>query len=146
MSYKIQGDGTVSSVMETPSAGRVGLIAPESPEAWIQEIGSGEMKDGSGLVELDRTYLETVTITDKIPMRVLIQFTSPPPDKYYVRKFATGFEVIDSSGERTNATFDFFVNARWKGWENVRFDPVSYPAAPEIARTSEIQKPAASAP
>jgi len=120
--YKIQGGGAVSSVMST-SVGRVGLIAPESPEAWVQDFGNGKLVSGRATVDLDQTFLECVTISNDLPLKVFITFTSPPPVSYYVNKGTDGFEVVATSGEGLTASFDYFVSARWKGWEDIRFDP-----------------------
>ncbi len=135
--YKIYGTGAVSSVMPT-LAGDVVLIAPESPEAWVQDFGNGRMKNGRASVELDPTLVECATISDEHPMKVFITFTSPPPASYYVSKGTDGFEVISTSGDYPDATFDYFVSVRWKGWEGVRFDPADPPpeeiqAAPDQA-------------
>ena len=123
LNYKIRGTGTVASVMKT-SQGEVTLIAPEAPEAWVQDYGSGEIRGGQGHVDLDPTFLECVTVSESDPLKVYIQFTSPPPASYYVKKGQTGFDVVESSGDAISATFDYFVVARWKGWEGVRFPKV----------------------
>jgi hypothetical protein len=124
--YKIQGSGAAASVMST-TIGDVALIAPESPEAWLQDFGTGQIVNGRASVVLDPTFVECATISAKYPMQVFITFTSPPPASYYVEKGTDGFEVISTSGDKPNATFDYFVSVRWKGWEDIRFDPVDPP-------------------
>lgn len=125
--YKVIGNGTVSSIMPTTSRGLVTLMAPESPEAWIQDFGSAEMKNGTAVVALDETFLEVVTVSEEEPLRILVQFTSPPPRQYYVEKSLTGFTVFDSGGDMLDATFDYFVAGRWKGWEGMRFHAAPQP-------------------
>jgi hypothetical protein len=124
--YKIYGTGAVSSVMPT-TTGDVVLIAPESPEAWVQDFGSGRMQNGRASVELDPTLVECATISDNYPMKVFITFTSPPPASYYVNKGMDGFEIISTSSDNFDATFDYFVSVRWKGWEDTRFEPADPP-------------------
>ncbi len=121
--YKINGDGTVASVMET-RRGRRTLIAPESPEAWIDDYGSGEIVGGRSHIELDPTYLDCVTISEKYPMKVFVQLTSPMTSQFYVEKGTTGFDVIvtGEGAESVNATFDWRVVAKWKNYEHVRFE------------------------
>jgi hypothetical protein len=75
-------------------------------------------------VDLDATFLECASVSDSDPLKVYIQFTSPPPASYYIKKGPTGFDVIESSGDAISATFDYFVVARWKGWEGIRFPEV----------------------
>ncbi|RJQ40656.1 MAG: hypothetical protein C4555_01250 [Dehalococcoidia bacterium] len=126
--YKISGTGAVSTVMPT-TKGSVGLIAPESPEAWFQDFGGGAVVNGIGTVQLDATFLECVTIQNNEQLRIFVTFTSPSPETYYVKKTATGFSVVASGANSEQATFDYFVSARWKGWEKVRFDSVDAPPA-----------------
>jgi hypothetical protein len=109
--------------------GSVGLIAPESPEAWFQDFGGGAVVNGIGTVQLDATFLECVTIQNNEQLRIFVTFTSPSPETYYVKKTATGFSVVASGANSEQATFDYFVSARWKGWEKVRFDSVDAPPA-----------------
>jgi hypothetical protein len=122
LSYKITGTGAVSTVMST-SAGRVSLVCPESPEAWIEDCGSGEIKSGTCHVDLDPTFLECVTVNDANPLKVFVQLTAPLEEQYYVKKGLAGFDVIvfGAGAATAGATFDFKVMAKWKGWEKVRF-------------------------
>ena len=138
--YKIYGTGAVSSIMTT-TGGRVGLIAPESPEAWIQDLGSGQMTGGHAVVTLDNRFLQCVTLADPTQMRVFVQFTSPPPASYYVTKNAAGFEVVDGSGAPTTASFDWIVMGRWKGWESVRFAPAPGPAEAQSVAPNDAASP-----
>jgi hypothetical protein len=133
--YKIQGTGLVSSIMES-SRGRVGLVAPESPEAWIQDFGSGEMINGVAQVNLDATFLECVTISQEHPIKIFVQFTSKPPKSYYIDKEIGSFRVIDSDEENSNATFDYFVTAKWKEYEHLRFESVR---SPDSSKESMIE-------
>jgi hypothetical protein len=109
------------------SAGRVALVSPESPQAWIEDYGSGWIADGVGHVELDPLFLECVTIDDDHPMKVFVQLTSPFPHVVYVRKLRTGFNVIASDGGKAEASFDYKVVATWRGQERFRFEAVDAP-------------------
>ena len=135
--YKILGTGSVSTVMPT-SRGDVSLVCPESPEAWFEDMGSGEIVDGVGHVELDPTFLECVTVDEDHPIMVFVQLTSPLGSQYYISKGTTGFDVIvDESplgrlvaggdDHRAVATFDFRVVAKWKGMEDFRFERAEGP-------------------
>jgi hypothetical protein len=137
-SYKIIGSGAVSTVMST-SAGRVSLVCPESPEAWIEDCGSGEIKSGTCHVDLDQTFLECVTINDANPLKVFVQLTAPLEQQYYVKKGLAGFDVIvvGAGSATADATFDFKVMCRWKDWEKVRFAKAGEPR--EAAQASSGQ-------
>jgi hypothetical protein len=138
-SYKIIGSGSNGTVMAT-NRGSVALISPESPEAWFQDYGSGEVKNGVGHVELDGVFLQCITVSNENPLKVFVTFTSPPPGNYYVRKGTTGFDVVAGDGGSFEASFDYVVVARWKGWEGVRFDRPGWPRQTAKA-TAEGEEP-----
>jgi hypothetical protein len=121
--YKITGPGIVSTTMVT-SAGEVRLAAPESPEPWIDDYGSGEIVDGTCHIDLDPIYLDCVTANEQHPLKVFIEFTSPLPHHYYISKGLTGFDliVIGEGTETADATFDYRVVGKWKGHEDFRFE------------------------
>lgn len=132
--YKVYGTGSVSTIMST-SRGSVGLICPESPEAWFEDYGEGQLVGGRAHIELDPLFLETVTIDAQNPMKVFIQLTSGEPMGIVVEKGLTGFDVVveDTS---SIATFDYRIVAKWKGWEGVRF-----PQAPGPLPVQEVAVP-----
>ncbi len=121
--YKIQGTGVVSSVMAT-SKGEVSLIAPESPEAWIQDFGEGQLNSGKANIQYEGIFLECIDISSSQSARIFITFTSSPPERYHIEKNSSGFSVVAGGTTNLDATFDYFVSARWKGWENKRFENV----------------------
>jgi len=100
--------------------GTVNLPASVFPEAIVQDIGHGVIKDGPARIELDPIYLDCVTISEENPMTVFLQFTAPPA-QHYIEKGTTGFEVIVTDGVVQNATFDYSVPATKKGAEKTRF-------------------------
>jgi hypothetical protein len=123
--YKIMGTGITATVMAT-SKGRVALACPESPEAWIEDFGSGKVAAGMCHVDLDQMFLDCVTVDDSNPLKVFVQPTSPAMSDFYVAKGQTGFDVIltgDNAGDVT-ATFDYRVVGKWRGYESFRFERV----------------------
>jgi hypothetical protein len=140
--YKILGDGMAATVMST-SKGRVALACPESPEAWIEDFGSGIAADGRAHVDLDAVYLECTTVNDTYPLKVFVQLTSPAAQQFYVEKGKTGFDVIfvGDGADKVSATFDYKVVGKWKGNEDFRFAPVEAMPAAEMAVESEPDRP-----
>jgi hypothetical protein len=126
--YKIQGDGAASTILST-SRGKKTLICPESPEAWIEDYGSGELTNGQCRVDLDPLFLDCVTVSEEYPLKVLVTFTSPLAHHFYVDKGNSGFDVIvlGEGAESTVASFDYKVVAKWKGFEHVRFQDYDEP-------------------
>jgi hypothetical protein len=123
VSRKIEGSGSVNTVMQT-SKGRVSLVCPESPEAWIEDYGTGEIAAGAAHVDLDPTFLECTTVDEANPLKVFVELTSPLEQQYYVKKGDKGFDVIvvGEGAAAAGCTFDYKVVARWKGYENSRFE------------------------
>jgi hypothetical protein len=128
--YKIQGDGLVSTVMAT-SAGKKTLVCPESPEAWIEDYGSGTIAEGRCHVELDPLFLDCVTVNEKHPLKVLVTLTSPITNQFYVEKGLTGFEliVVGQGADTVDGTFDYKVVGKWKDHESLRFADYHEPHA-----------------
>ena len=123
--YKIMGDGIASTIMST-SKGEVALACPESPEAWIEDFGSGSVAEGKSHIDLDPMYLDCVTVNDDHPLKVFVHSTSPAAQQFYVEKGKNGFDVVfvGDGAEKVSATFDYKVVAKWRGNEDFRFEPV----------------------
>lgn len=138
--YKVHGDGASATVVAT-STGKRTLVCPESPEAWFEDYGSGEIKSGSCHVELDPIFLDCITVNDTHPLKVFVQLTSPLEQQYYVKKGTTGFDVVavgDGAGS-ASAIFDYKVVGKWKGYEKVRFERA--PEETEVMRVSIGARP-----
>jgi len=122
LQYDVYGSGGYALAVST-SKGHRSLFGPVSPESWIEDYGTAEIKGGISHVELDPTLLDCVTISEANPMKVFVQLTSPVVNQFYVKKNQTGFDVI-VTGEDTNAvdaTFDYRIVAVRKNRENMRF-------------------------
>ncbi len=140
--YKIYGDGLVSSVMAT-SAGKKTLVAPESPEAWIEDFGSGNITSGFCHVELDPLLLNCITVSEEHPIKVLVTLTSAIANQFYVEKGLTGFDVIlvGEGAESVEGTFDYKVAGKWKDNEHLRF--AGYEEPLEAVQAIEPERKAA---
>ena len=114
--------GTKNAVVRTENHGDRMLYKTESPEVWFEDFGSGELANGLATVELDPIYLETVTIDDAHPLRVVVTVTGPSPG-VFVEKSSRGFTVRELSGGRGCATFDWRVAAKRTGLEDARLTP-----------------------
>ena len=139
--YKIQGDGLVSTVMGT-KAGKKTLVCPESPEAWIEDYGSGTIASGVCHVDLDPLFLDCVTVDKEQPLKVLVTLTSPITNQFYVKKGLTGFDlvVVGEGAEAGEGTFDYKVVGKWKDNESIRF--ADYEEPPAAVRAIEPEKQA----
>jgi hypothetical protein len=111
------------------SKGQRILTSPQSPEAWIEDYGSAEIKEGFCHVDLDPLYTDCVTIDDANPVKVFVQMTSPVINQHYVKKGTTGFDliVVGEGADQVNGTFDYRVVAARKDHEKIRFAEAQSP-------------------
>ncbi len=117
----LAGTGTKSCVVRT-SEGPTLLYCQESPECWFEDFGEGRLVNGRAHVELDRLFLETVTIDEDNPMKVFVQLHEETCRGVAVKKGKTGFDVIELQGGASDGTFDYRVVAKRKGYEEDRLE------------------------
>ncbi len=126
---KIEGNGTVNTVMQTRS-GMKSLFAPESPEAWFEDVGKGQLAKGHCRIELDPLFLDCITVDDSMPLNVFVQLNDDCKG-VYVKTDHTGFDVYELQGGIADAKFTYKVIAKWKGYELERF-PKALPRQPSV--------------
>jgi len=134
--YKINGVGLVSTIMDTRE-GKKNLFAPESPEPWFEDLGEGQLKNGSsGKILLDPKFLDCITVDAQHPLKVFVQLRDDCKG-VYVRTYDDGFEVKELQGGTSNARFSYRVVGAWKGHEDLRFPT----APPRLSRaTASVAK------
>ncbi|MBN2544127.1 hypothetical protein JXI42_14800 [bacterium] len=102
----------------------VGYSTPMSAttKRWLEHIGESKLSGGKARIDLPKEFMETVTITESIPMQV---FITPYGNlgQYTVERHNTYFVVNQISGE-PNAQFAYKVHARIRGFENAGIEPV----------------------
>ena len=142
------GSGAKYAVAKTSQGHRL-LSVIESPEVWFEDFGEGQLINGNAHIELDPLFLETITINSSNPMKVFIQLNDPNCNGVAVIKGTTGFDVIELQNGTNNASFDFRILAKRKGYENQRLkatdvgmdDPNLYPELwQEIEKRQEEAK------
>ncbi|PWT97560.1 MAG: hypothetical protein C5B51_31140 [Terriglobia bacterium] len=150
--YKINGVGTVSTNIAdvTDPGGRrhITLHAPETPEIYFMDFGSGVLRNGRAHVDLDPRLLGGVAIDARHPMRVFIQLEEDENTRGVVvkNKTTTGFDVVEIGGGHSNQPFQWQVvanradellgNGRVSQNADTRFEPVG----PELETTSTPAK------
>ena len=110
--------GMKSAVVSLPDDRIVALYAVESPENWFEDFGSAELRGGAAVVALDPTFALTVNAGASYHI-----FLTPNGDckgLYVTEKTATGFQVRELQGGRSNISFDYRIVAKRRGYENVR--------------------------
>ncbi|MDP4237380.1 MAG: hypothetical protein Q8919_13110 [Bacteroidota bacterium] len=109
------------------------LYCEEATEIWFNDYGSSQLVGGKAVIELDDIFLNTVTIDEKNPMKIFIQMNGES-NPVYVKKGATSFEVVESGGGRSNASFDYRIVAKRRGFESRRLEVVELPKFPDGGR------------
>jgi hypothetical protein len=120
--YGILSNGLTSTVTPTGSGSRA-LYAAGSPEVWLEDFGEGKLDNGHARVDLDALFLETVTISEKHPMKVFVQLNDDC-EGVYVKRGNTGFDVHELNNGKSNAHFSYRVVAKRKGYEGKRLEVV----------------------
>ncbi len=109
--YKIVGNGAVSTIVKNTKGDNVVLHAPETPEVYFEDYGEGQLVNGIAHITLDSTFAQTVTINDKHPLRVFIQLEENENCKGVItkNKTATGFDVVELNGGTSNTPFEWHI-------------------------------------
>jgi hypothetical protein len=115
--------GGKSAVVKTPSFGERAMYSDESTEVWFTDRGSGELANGEAVIDLDPMFKETVTIDGDHPMIVRVTATDECNGMYVAEKANDHFVVKELMGGRSNATFDWEVSGKRRGYENTRMEP-----------------------
>jgi len=107
------------------------LYCEESAQVWFTDYGSGTLANGRAHIDLDPTFLQTVTIDPANPMVVFVQMNTEISGVYVV-KGATGFDVIENGNGTSSGAFDYRIVAKRKGYETVRLEQGAPPLGSAI--------------
>jgi hypothetical protein len=129
--------GSKPAVVALPDNRVVELYAMESPELWFEDFGSGQLRGGVGEVALEPTFALSVnTGTD---YHVFLTPNGDCEGLYVAQKTATGFQVRELRGGKSNITFDYRIVAKRRGYEDVRMDQLETDAATVQAIRAVVQ-------
>ena len=117
------------------------LYCQESPEVWFEDVGEGQLQTGHAHIELDPTFLKTVTTSSQYPMQVFVQLCDDCKG-VYVQRGLTGFDVIELQNGTSNAHFTYRVMAKRKGYENARLTQMAPGSNPEELRAEAARREA----
>lgn len=123
--FTINGHLTVTggkSAIVPTHLGMTKVYSQESPEVWFEDFGSGRLQSGQAEIRLDATFLETVTIDRRHPLKVFVALEGEC-EGVYVLPGMTAFTVRELRHGHSNAPFTYRVVAKRKGFEDVRLEP-----------------------
>jgi hypothetical protein len=119
-SGNLGASGTKSAVVALPDDRVVELYAMESPENWFEDFGAGELREGAAEVALDPTF--ALTVNTEAGYHVFVTPNGDCEGLYVTNKTATGFQVRELRGGKSNVAFDYRIVAKRRGYESVRMD------------------------
>jgi hypothetical protein len=116
--------GQIKTLVDASEGARkVETYAVQSPENWMEDFGSGELKNGVAVITIDPAFAETVSSDNTYHV-----FITPNGDSrglYVIAKTATTFEVRESGGGTSSLTFDYRIVAKRRGYEKQRLVDVT---------------------
>jgi hypothetical protein len=121
----VNGNLSCSGSITTPvklqgSSRELALNAIESPESWFEDFGSGQLSNGTAVISLERTFLQTVNTG--VDYHVFLTPKGDSHGLYVTNEAATSFEVREQGQGTSNIAFDYRIVAKRKGFENVRLE------------------------
>lgn len=106
---KIIGNGTVNTIVKDMDGKLVAMSCPESPENLFQDFGKGVLVNGKTHVITDPVFAKNILVNDKHDLRVIVQLEGDCNGVYVTNKTATGFDVIELAGGKSNVAFTYMV-------------------------------------
>jgi len=120
--------GSKSAVVDTQDYGTRTLYAVESPQNWFEDFGTGQLENGVAVIAIDPVFAETVNLS--VDYHV---FLTPDGDcqLYVDQKTPSSFTVRAIGGQTCSIPFDYRIDAKRLGYEDVRLAPVAPKATPD---------------
>ena len=112
--------GSKNAVVPVDGGNRiVAMSAIESPVNWFEDAGSGRIVNGTAVIGLDSTFIQTVNAAMEYQV-----FLTPYGDckgLYVTNRTANSFEVHELGGGTSSLSFGYRIMAVRKNYESVRF-------------------------
>jgi hypothetical protein len=98
------------------------LITSQSPEAWVEDLGTATLVDGRAVVTIRPDFASTVNLN--VDYHVFLTPLGDCRGLYVARKTPTSFEVRELGGGRSDIAFDYRIVAKRQGYEALRMQAV----------------------
>jgi hypothetical protein len=137
--------GVLKSVVATKGgagAQRVETYSVQSAENWFEDAGTAQIVNGSGRVNLESVFGQTVNTGVEYHV-----FLTPDGDckgLYVSAKTASGFEVRELGGGTSSIAFEYRIMAKRMGYEKIRLANVTERFKRQQARSKNMRRPAGS--
>jgi hypothetical protein len=109
--YKINGNGTVSTIVsDRENQSRV-MFAPEAPEVFFEDYGNGRLTNGTAHIALDPVFTGNIAVDESHPLRVFVQVEGDCNGVYVTGKSDAGFDVSELGHGTSAAPFSWHAVA-----------------------------------
>lgn len=108
---KIQGTGSVSTIVKNTNGERITLTCPEAPEVLFQDYGIGQLVNGFAHITIDPDLAINICVNDKHPLKVFITLEGDCNGVYVTNKSANGFDVVELQGGQSSVPFSWQIVA-----------------------------------
>jgi hypothetical protein len=109
--YKINGSGSVSTIVDDLNEEPVNMFCPEAPEILFQDYGTGELVNGKAYIKMDPIFTKNIHVDEDSPIKVFVQLEGDCKGVYVTNKTAQGFEVVELQGGYSSVPFSWTVTA-----------------------------------
>lgn len=118
----------------------VALYGVQAADNWMEDFGSGQLRNGGAVVTLDAEYAQTVNTG--VDYHVFLTPNGDCKGLYVTQKSPASFEVHELGGGTSNIAFDYRITARRKGFENVRLEDLTGKIQRDTGLKTGAAKPA----
>lgn len=129
--YKIVGGGNVSTIVSTREGKKV-LFAPECPEPYFEDLGNGQLINGSAHITLDPLFLDCIKSDAQHPLKVFIQLNDDC-NGVYVKAGTSGFDVYELQNGKSRASFTWRVMGNRRDTDYQRLPAPAIEVSREVA-------------
>ncbi|HEX8562532.1 MAG TPA: hypothetical protein VF676_06080 [Flavobacterium sp.] len=111
VTYKIIGDGTVSTIVKDLNNERVVMHCAESPEILFEDYGIGKLVNGRAHITIDPIFARNIVVNEQHPLKVFVQLEGECNGVYVTNKSAASFDVIELQSGTSNTGFSYSIVA-----------------------------------
>ena len=124
VSGNLNCSGTITGVAPVDGGSRkVALNSVQSPEAWFEDAGSGQLTGGQAVVNIESVFGQT--INTGVEYHVFLTPDGDCKGLYVAEKSATSFVVKELGGGTSSIAFDYRIMAKRKSFETLRLADVT---------------------
>ncbi len=105
--YKINGTGTVASILRNQNGPAKNVFCPEAPEILLQDYGVGQLVNGKAHIAIDEVLSKNITVNEQHPLRVYITLKGECNGVFVTNENDKGFDVIELANGKSNAKFNY---------------------------------------